>query len=131
MATQRLRSGSPVQVLLVAGSAELRAACAGILEAVPGVRIAGQFGTAADLLEWLVWTHQPWHYAFVDMALWNGAAREWLRQVAMRRDAGTVVAMVDEPSPAMHDTCARAGIRDLLVKADLESFRDYVQKQMT
>lgn len=130
MATQRRRFGGPVQVLLVAGSASLRQAWVDILAAVPGVRVAGQFGAAADLLEWLVWTHQPWHYAFVDLALWGGPAQEWLRQVATRRDAGTVVGVAVEVSPATREACARVGIRELLPRDDLEAFRGFVQKQL-
>jgi hypothetical protein len=130
MATQTLRFGGPIQVLLAAGSQELLQSLAAIVAVRPNTRVAGQFGSATDLLEWLVWTHKPWHYAFVDMALWTGQAQEWLRQLVARRDAGTVVALVDAVDDAARALCMRVGIEDLLQKGDLASFREYVEKRM-
>ena len=128
MAAQR--DGGPFQVLLLASSTQLRDTLCAIVQERPDAQVIGRFETVAELLEWLAWTHYRWDHAFVDLELFAGTGEAILRQLVTRRDAGRVVALTDDATPATRERCAALGMDDVLDKRDLAAFRDYVERRL-
>lgn len=125
---QRLRHGGPLQVLLVVDSAPLLLRMTEVARTIPGLRLAGAFTTAADVVDWTVWERPTWHYAFVDLGLRVGTGEEVVQHLLSEPLPGTVVALGDHLWREVRQRCAAMGVHHLLEKGDVIAFRSFLEE---
>jgi hypothetical protein len=75
----------------------------------------------------MVWGRQPWHYAFVDLALAEAGGEALAQRLLAQGGGGRVVAVVDHLWREVRQKCAALGITDLLEKGDVIAFRSYLE----
>ncbi len=129
---QRLKVGGPLGVLLVMDSQPLLLRMAEVVRSMEGegLRLLGQFGTVAQVVDWQVWNRKPWHYAFVDLGLPDGASEELIARLLSQASPGHVVAIGDHLWREVRAKCAAMGVTDLLEKGDVIAFRGYLEAKL-
>ena len=128
--TQRVKVGGPLGVLLVMDSPPLLLRMADVARSLEGVRLLGTFGSLAQVVDWIVWNHAPWHYAFVDLGLPQGASEELVERLLSQPRAGHVVAIGDHLWREVRDQCTAMGVTDLLEKGDVIAFRSFLEAKL-
>jgi DNA-binding NarL/FixJ family response regulator len=127
---QRLKVGGPLGILLVMDSPPLLLRMADTVRSMEGVRLLGTFGSLPQVVDWVVWNHEPWHYAFVDLALPQGASDELIERLLTQPRAGHVVAIGDHLWREVREKCAGLGVTDLLEKGDVIAFRSFLEAKV-
>lgn len=126
---QRIRIGGPLRVLVVVEPASLLMRMNDVVRAMPGLELAGGFSAAMDAIEFIVWERPTWHFAFVDLAL-SGSSEEVIRRLQGQSRPGTVVALVPHLWEEIRAECARKGVYEMVEKADLVAFQDYLEAHL-
>jgi DNA-binding NarL/FixJ family response regulator len=124
---QRLKLGAAQRVLLVVDPQALTDRMADIVKSIHGVEFVGGFATADDAMEWTVWDRGGWHYAFVDLNLKDGGARELVQRLLSQPKPGTVVALGAHLWKEIREECRQMGVYHLLEKGDLVAFRGFLE----
>ena len=128
-ATERLRVGGPLRVLLVADPPSLLLRMNEVVRSTAGVQLAGGFSTALDTVEWLLWDRAGWHYAFVDLALPENGTRDVVQRLLSGPKPGSVVALGPHLWQETRASCAQMGMYHLLEKGDLIAFRGFLEEK--
>jgi len=127
---ERFKLGGPQRVLLVADPPSLLMRMTAVVRALPGLEVAGAVSSAADLVDWTVWDRGGWHFAFVDLDLPDGAARDVVRRLLGQQRPGTVVALGAHLWKETREQCAGMGVYHLLEKGDLIAFQGFLEQQL-
>lgn len=127
--TERVRAGGPLKVLVVADPAALAERMAEVVRTIEGARLVGSFGSATDVIDWLVWKPGEWQLAFVDLGLPQGGSDAVIQRLLSEPRPGTVVALGDHLWREVRERCAGMGVYHLLEKGDLIAFRGFVEER--
>lgn len=127
---ERLKLGGPQRVLLLVDPPALLMRMADIVRSMPGLELAGMFGSAQDAVEWTVWEKAHWHFAFVDLSLPEGGAQDVVRRLLSQPRPGTVVALGAHLWKEIRQECAQRGVYHLLEKGDVIAFRGFLEEQV-
>lgn len=129
-ASERLRVGGPLRVVLVAQPTSLLLRMAEVVKSLPELQLAGVFGTAQDAIDWHVWDREGYHLAFVDLGLQEGDSDAAVQRLLSQRRAGVVVALVDHLWQEVRARCAAMGVYHVLEKGDVVAFRSFLQDRV-
>lgn len=128
--TERLKVGGPQRILLVVAPPALEQRMAEVVQALPGLELAGGFHTAADAVDWMVWERGHWHFAFVDLDLPDNGAKDVVQRLLSQQRPGTVVALGPHLWKEIKAQCAQMGVYHLLEKGDLIAFQGFLEEQV-
>jgi len=127
---ERFKLGGPQRVLLVADPPALRLRMSEVVRALEGLELAGAVSTSADLVDWTVWDRAGWHFAFVDLDLPDGGAKEIVQRLLAQPRPGTVVALGAHLWKEIRQECAAMGVYHLLEKGDLIAFQGFLEDRL-
>ena len=127
--SQRVKVGGPLGVLLVIETPSLLLRMADVVRSVEGLRLAGNFSSVAQAVDWLVWDRAGWHLAFVDLAF-GESGEELVQRLLSQPRPGTVVAIGDHLWREVREKCRAMGIYDLLEKGDVIAFRGFLETRV-
>jgi len=129
-ATQRLKVGGPLRVLLVMDNAPLLMRMAEVVRSIEGVTLVGSYADATDAIDWMVWDRQGCHLAFVDLGLKDDGAKVVVERIMTEARVATVVALGDHLWREIRAQCSAMGIAHLLEKGDIIAFRSFLEEQV-